>query len=112
MRNSLLSILTILALACSAMGQGRASASKGAAPSDGWQENGSFAVPFAAAKVRMKTRFEGQEYLLKHEIELGWRHDRCLMLWERRGRKVMVMLWRIDVNQTGFSIGEIKDDRK
>jgi len=78
----------------------------------GWQENGSLAISFAAARGRMRTRFEGQDFLLKHEIELGKRHDRCLMLWEKDGKRVIVMLWRINVGQTGYSIGEIKNGRK
>ena len=67
---------------------------------------------FASAKVRMITQFEGRGYRLKHEIALGHRNDRCLMLWERGEHRVLVLLWRVDVGKTGFSIGEFKDDNR
>ena len=70
------------------------------------------ALSFAATKNRIKSRFEHENYRLKHEIEMGTRKDTCLMLWEKNGRQVIVMVWRMDVNQTGYSIGEIKDDNK
>ena len=77
----------------------------------GWEEEGKLELSFAAAKVRMKSRFERHQFQLKHEIELGKHNERCLMLWEKEGRQFIVMLWRMDVNQTGYSVGEIKNDR-
>ncbi len=77
----------------------------------GWEEEGKLDLTLAAAKVRMKTRFERLQFQLKHEIDMGKHNERCLMLWEREGRQFILMLWRMDVNQTGYSIGEIKDDR-
>jgi len=43
---------------------------------------------------------------------MGKRNDHCLLLWEKNGRQTLVMLWRIDVNKTGYSLGEIKDKKK
>ena len=69
------------------------------------------ALTLTAAKIRLKTRFERENYQLKHEIEMGKHNESCLMLWEKNGKQVIVMVWRIDVNQTGYSIGEVKNDR-
>ncbi len=77
----------------------------------GWEEQGKLDMSMAAAKVRMKTRFELRQFQLKHEIEMGKHNERCLMLWEKEGKQFIVMLWRMDVNLTGFSIGEVKNDR-
>ena len=77
----------------------------------GWEEQGKMDISLAAARVRMKTRFELKQFQLKHEIEMGKHNERCLMLWEKDGRQFIVMLWRMDVNQTGYSIGEVKNDR-
>ena len=78
----------------------------------GWQEASQMKLSFAATKIRLKSRFEREGYRLKHEIDMGKHHESCLMLWERNGRQVIVMVWRMDVNQTGYSIGEINDDNK
>ena len=67
---------------------------------------------YAAARMRMITQFEGRGFHLRHEISLGHRNDRCLMLWEQGEKRILVMLWRVDVGKTGFSIGEFKDDSR
>ena len=77
-------------------------------PKGGWQEHQEFPLPLAAAKLRVRTKFERQGYTLKHEIELGKRKERLLMLWELDRKQIIVMLWRIDVDKTGCSIGEVK----
>ena len=77
----------------------------------GWQESSQMDVTLTAAKIRLKSRFEREGYLLKHEIDMGKHNESCLMLWEKNGRQVILMVWRIDVNRTGYSIGEVKHDR-
>ena len=77
----------------------------------GWQESSQMDLTLTATKLRLKSRFEREGYQLKHEIEMGKHNESCLMLWEKNGRQVIVMVWRIDVNRTGYSIGEVKNDR-
>ncbi|HQL86322.1 MAG: hypothetical protein GX574_13970 [Lentisphaerae bacterium] len=81
-------------------------------PPSSWQENQEMPLSFAAAKVRVKTKYEAQGFSLKHEIALGKRNEGCLLLWEKEGKKVLVMLRRLDVDRTCVSYGEIKDDGK
>lgn len=83
-----------------------------AMPSGGWQETGQLPLSYAAARNRLASRFESQGFRLVHEIDLGRRGDKRLMLWEKAGKKVMVMLWRIDVDKSGYSIGEVKEGDK
>jgi hypothetical protein len=113
MRNSRTILLLCLALACGAFAHGREASRPvpSEKPSGGWQEHGEMNCSFGSARVRMITRFEGRGFQLKHEIPLGHRGDRCLMLWESPERKFLVMMWRLDVDRTGFSIGEFKDDK-
>lgn len=80
-----------------------------AMPSGGWQETGQLPLSYAAARNRLASRFENQGFQLVHEIDLGRCGERRLMLWEKLGKKVMVMLWRIDVDKSGYSIGEVKE---
>ena len=75
-----------------------------------WQETRVLELSMAAARVRVSTRMEGRGFRLKHDIALDWRETRRLMLWEKGDRQIIVMLWRIDVGQTGCSWGEVKDD--
>jgi len=81
------------------------------APAEGaWEENAVLNLSFAAAKVRVRSRFESAGYKMVHEIAMGKKNNGLLMLWEKDGTKTIVMLWRIDVNKTGYSRGEIKPE--
>ena len=114
MRNSRTIFLLCLVLACGVFANGREAARPvpSEKPKGGWQEQGEMNCSFASARVRMISRFEVRGFRLKHEIPLGHRGDRCLMLWEGKEHSFLLMLWRLDVDKTGFSIGEVKDDQK
>lgn len=82
------------------------------APVKTWTNSGEMQLSFAAARVRVISKYEGAGFMLKHEISMGKRNTRCLMLWEKGDFKTIVMLWKIDVGRTGFSTGEMRDDNK
>lgn len=84
----------------------------GNAPVKTWSNSGEMQLSFAAARTRVISKYEGAGFKLKHEIPLGKRNNRCLMLWEKGETKTIVMLWRIDIGRTGFSTGEMRDDEK
>lgn len=71
-----------------------------------WKENGAFAVSFATAKNRVRAKMAAAGYHEKHEIKMGQKDDRVLILWEKGDRKIIYMLWKIDVDKTGYSWGE------
>ena len=110
MRNSFFSMLLgVMLLSFSGMcAESAPGASPQMKPKGGWQEHKEFPLPLTAAKLRIITKFERQGYTLKHEIELGKHKERLLMLWEQGRKQMIVMLWRIDVDKTGCSIGEVK----
>ena len=116
MRNSTFLILAVLLLAFPATGQD-AEPKEGSAltepvPSGGWREHGELSCSFAAAKVRMRTQMERRGFSLKHEIDMGKRGERCLQLWQKGDKQWIVMLWRKNVDATGYSIGEIKEKKQ
>ncbi|MCQ2397452.1 MAG: hypothetical protein MJ106_07140 [Lentisphaeria bacterium] len=82
------------------------------APVKTWTNSGEMQLSFAAARVRVISKYEGAGFTLKHEISMGKRNTRCLMLWEKGDVKTIVMLWKIDVGRTGFSTGEMNDGEK
>lgn len=77
-----------------------------------WTNSGEMQLSYAAARNRVISKYEGAGFKLKHELPLGNRNTRCLMLWEKGDVKTIVMLWRIDIGRTGFSTGEMHDDEK
>ncbi|MBR0458899.1 MAG: hypothetical protein IJJ26_06655 [Victivallales bacterium] len=116
MRNSLFAILVSCLFLWPALAQdpGYGSALTEPVPSGGWQKNGELPCSFGAAKVRMRTQMERKGFTLKHEIDLGNRGERCLQLWQRDqdNKQWLVMLWRKNVDLTGYSIGEIQEKKK
>lgn len=74
-----------------------------------WRESGTLELSYVAARSRIRAKMTAQGYKEKHCIELDQRSGRCLMLWEKDSKKIIYMLWRIDVDETGFSWGEVKD---
>ncbi|MCQ2403559.1 MAG: hypothetical protein MJ202_07535 [Lentisphaeria bacterium] len=82
------------------------------APVKTWANSGEMQLSYAAARTRVISKYEGAGFKLKHEIPMGKRNTRCLMLWEKGDVKTVVMLWKIDIGRTGFSTGEMRDDNK
>ena len=82
------------------------------APVKTWTNSGEMQLSYAAARVRVISKYEGAGFKLKHEIPMGKRNSRCLMLWEKGDVKTIVMLWKMDIGRTGFSTGEMRDDKK
>ena len=89
---------------------GQTPAKQWAMPGRGsWQQTIELQLPFSAAKIRVRSKFETKGYILKHFIPIGKREEACLMLWEQGESRIIVMLWKIDTDRTRFSQGEFKD---
>ena len=72
-----------------------------------WERGGSFPLSFAAARNQVSARMQKQEFRLKHEIFLSGKQ--VLVCWEKDGRHVLYLFWKIDVDQTGYSMGRFDD---
>lgn len=71
----------------------------------GWQESGEIGVTFAAARSQFLSCVAASGWRLRHTIPMGEKNDRAIITWRRGGRELTIMLWRIDVDRTGFSWG-------
>lgn len=70
-----------------------------------WRQNGFLPVPYVAAVNQISACLRGQGWKRTQYISLGKDKSRCIMVWECGGKKITVMVWRILVDQSGFSWG-------
>jgi hypothetical protein len=70
-----------------------------------WRRNGVMPVTYVSAVNQIKACLRGQGWSLKQAIPLGNRNDRTLLNFENGKRKITVMVWKIKLNQAGFSWG-------
>ncbi len=71
-----------------------------------WTQSGTLPLSFVAAKNRVRAKMTAAGYTEKHEIKMGKKEDRSLILWEKDSEKIIYMLWKIDIGKTGYSWGE------
>jgi hypothetical protein len=65
-------------------------------------------VTYVSAVNQIKACLRGQGWSLKQAIPLGNRNDRTLLNFENGKRKITVMVWKIKLNQAGFSWGIVE----
>jgi hypothetical protein len=73
-----------------------------------WRRNGVMPVTYVSAVSQMKACLGGQGWVLRQTIPLGKGNDRTLMNFENGKRKITMMIWKIKLNQTGFSWGIVE----
>ena len=73
-----------------------------------WRRNGVMPVTYVSAVSQMKACLGGQGWVLKQTISLGKTNDRTLMNFEKGKQKITVMIWKIKLNQAGFSWGIVE----
>jgi hypothetical protein len=74
----------------------------------GWRRNGAMPVTYTSAVNQIKACLCGQGWKLKQTIPLGNANDRTLMNFENGKMKITAMVWKIKLNQTGFSWGIVE----
>jgi hypothetical protein len=70
-----------------------------------WRRNGAIPVTYVSAVNQIKACLGGQGWKLTQTIPLGNRQDRTLMNFQNGKQKITVMVWKIKLNQAGFSWG-------
>ena len=70
-----------------------------------WRRNGTMPVTYRSAVNQIKACLGGQGWQLKQTIPLGNGNDRTLMNFQNGKFKITVMVWKIKLNQAGFSWG-------
>lgn len=73
-----------------------------------WRRNGAMPVTYTSAVNQMKACLGCQGWKLKQTIPLGNANDRTLMSFENGKLKITVMVWKIKLNQAGFSWGIVE----
>ena len=71
----------------------------------GWQEQGAITVPFVQAEASFRSSMNQSGWAFLHKVPLGGRNARALYTWRKGVNELTLMLWRINVNKTGFSWG-------
>jgi len=74
-----------------------------------WREYGSLPQPYVMAVAAVKAGMEAQGYTLKHDIKADENAKQCVMLWEKTDEKIIVMMWQIDIKETGCAWGVSND---
>ena len=77
-----------------------------------WDESGVFELSLVAAKQQLRAKLKVAGYKEKHEIPLGKKHSQCLILWEKGDEQLIYMLWQIEVDKTGYSLGRTRNVKR
>jgi len=73
-----------------------------------WRRNGVMPVTYQSAVNQIKACLGGQGWHLKQTIPMGNDNDRILMNFQNKKLKITVMVWKIKLNQAGFSWGIVE----
>jgi hypothetical protein len=76
---------------------------------EGWTTSGELAYSYSYAKTYLGHKLRLKGWVCKLSFTCGPRHSIEHSVWEKDGKKLQVMIWRIDANRTGYSWGEFTD---
>ena len=71
----------------------------------GWQETGVARMTYVQAKGQFRATLAQAGWRFLHAVAFSTRNDRVLLTWRKGSRELTMMVWRIDVDRTGFSWG-------
>jgi len=74
-----------------------------------WREFGFLPVSYVMAVEAVKAAMVAQGYKEKHDITSDENAGRRVMLWEKEGEKIILMLWEIEIAKTGCAWGVSND---
>ncbi len=78
----------------------------------GWTESGEVEYSYAYARTWLGHKMRLDGWRCKVGFTSGVKREMEHSVWEKNGRKMQMMIWRIDVNKTGYSLGEIPKNTK
>ena len=70
-----------------------------------WKQNGYIPITYVTAVTQMSACLRGQGWKEIQYIGMGKDKSRCIMVWQRGKKKITVMIWKVLVDQSGFSWG-------
>ena len=71
----------------------------------GWNQEGVIANSMPAARRLMISALTSSHWRMEKAIPIGSANERMLYRWAKGRQRMMLMMWRIDENKTGFSWG-------
>ena len=74
-----------------------------------WREFGHLPVSYVMAVAAVKAAMLAQGYAEKHDIAPDEAKGRRIMLWEKEGEKIILMMWEIEIAKTGCAWGVSND---
>jgi len=73
-----------------------------------WRQNCVLKVSYVATLNQLKAVIGRQGWAFRRQQDLGALNDRCLLVFAKGKTELTVMVWKIDVAETGFSWGMAK----
>ncbi|MCL1887445.1 MAG: hypothetical protein FWF96_01060 [Kiritimatiellaeota bacterium] len=70
-----------------------------------WRAFGGFKMSYVMAAAAVKAAMLAQGYEEKHDITPDENARRCVMLWEKGGEKIIIMMWEKEIAETGCAWG-------
>ncbi len=77
-----------------------------------WNESGVFELSLVSSKQRLRAKMKRLGYQEKQEIFLDKKKTHSIILWEKGKEQLIYMLWRIEVDRTGYSFRRTEDASK
>ncbi len=74
-----------------------------------WSQNGYLPVTYVTALKQMSSALRAEGWKQIQHINLKKSQSSCIMVWQRQNRKITVMIWKVLIDQTGFSWGVNRD---
>ena len=78
----------------------------------GWQEQGMLPVTFVHAEGQFKSLMAQRGWRFLHSVPIAPGNTRTVYAWRRGKQEMTLMLWRIDIEKTGYSWGISSAKRK
>lgn len=77
-----------------------------------WTKSGELAYSYAYARTWLGWKMRSKGWMCRFGFTIGAKQKAEHSVWEKNGRKMQIMIWRIDSNKTGYSMGEIPEKEK
>lgn len=77
-----------------------------------WTQTGENDCSLLSAKSKWHASLKRQGWILENEFSPIKSADQHFSVWRRRERRIILMLWRIDSGESGFSWGDYSPVKK
>lgn len=79
---------------------------------EGWTHSGELNYSYQYARTYLGHKIRLKGWVCKLSFTSGRMNEIEHSVWEKDGKNLQMMIWRIDANHTGYSWGEFTDNIK